>query len=127
MKKDYIPDRNDIIWIDLEPVKANEVGKYRPALVLSGKKTNNEINQLICCPISTSVRGHAMEVPVHNLDRPSVVIPNVIRTVAWKARNIKFIAKAENGVMEAVLFRIIPLIGADKILEKSLELSAANH
>ena len=33
----YVPDRNEIIWLDFEPTKGKEIGKYRPALVLSGK------------------------------------------------------------------------------------------
>ncbi len=122
MKKQYIPDRNDIAWIDFEPTKGKEIGKYRPALVLSAKKYNEHAKQLICCPISTSLRGHMMEVPVHNLDKPSAVIANLVRTVEWGIRDIKFIAHAEDGVMTAVLQRLIPLIGADKML-----LEYANH
>ncbi len=119
MKKKYIPDRNDIIWIDFEPTKGKEIGKYRPALVLSAKKYNECVKQLICCPISTSVRGHVMEVPVNNLDKPSAVVANIIRTVEWGARHVKFIVHAEEGVMTAVLQRIVPLIGADKLLLES--------
>lgn len=117
MKKMYIPDRNDLIWLDFEPKKGNEIGKYRPALVLSHKKWNEDSDQLICCPISTSIRGHCMEVPVNNLEQPSVVIPNIIRTVSWRMRHAKFIAVAEEGVLINVLKRIIPLIGAEKLFE----------
>jgi mRNA interferase MazF len=31
----YTPERNDIIWLDFEPTKGKEIGKYRPAIVLS--------------------------------------------------------------------------------------------
>ncbi|MEZ9426612.1 type II toxin-antitoxin system PemK/MazF family toxin, partial [Vibrio lentus] len=55
----YIPKRNDIIWLDFEPVKGKEIGKYRPALVLSSKEYNQQTGLLICCPISTSIRGQA--------------------------------------------------------------------
>ena len=68
----YIPKRNDIIWLDFEPVKGKEIGKYRPALVLSSKEYNQQTGLLICCPISTSIRGQATEVPVMNLDKPSI-------------------------------------------------------
>ena len=37
MSQAYIPERNDIIWLDSEPTKGNEIGKYRLALVLSSK------------------------------------------------------------------------------------------
>ena len=123
MKKKYIPDCNDIVWIDLEPTRGKEIGKYRPALVLSPKQYNAQAKQLICCPISTSLRGHSMEVLVQNLDKPSAVIANILRTVDWVERKTKFITHAEQGVMTAVLQRIIPLIGADKILLESAGLS----
>jgi mRNA interferase MazF len=123
MKKTYIPERNDIIWLDFEPTKGKEIGKYRPAIVLSSKNYNMEKGLVICCPISTSVRGHKIEVPIDNLDQPSVVIPNGIRAMSWKARNLKFITQADDGVMKAVLQRIIPLIGADKILLESTGIS----
>jgi mRNA interferase MazF len=113
----YIPTRNDIIWLDFEPVKGKEIGKYRPALVLSSKKYNQQTGLLICCPISTSIRGQATEVPVINLDKPSVVASSLIQTLSWKDRNVKKITTAENGVMEDVLLRIIPLIGAESLFE----------
>ncbi len=34
----YIPERNDIVFLDFEPTKGKEIGKYRPALALSGKE-----------------------------------------------------------------------------------------
>lgn len=117
----YIPDRNDIIWLDFEPTKGKEIGKYRPALVLSSKQYNKQTGLLICCPISTSVRGTATEVAVGNLDKPSVVASSLIQTLSWKDRKANFIAKAESGVMDQVLVRIIPLIGADNVIEKFIE------
>lgn len=114
----YIPKRNDIIWLDFEPVKGKEIGKYRPALVLSSKEYNQQTGLLICCPISTSIRGQATEVPVTNLDKPSVVASSLIQTLSWKDRYAKKIITAENGVMEDVLLRLIPLIGAESLFEE---------
>lgn len=117
----YVPERNDIIWLDFEPTKGKEIGKYRPALVLSSKSYNRQTGLLMCCPISTSIRGGATEVPVENLDQPSVAAASLIQTLSWKDRKAKFIAQAETGVMDQVLLRIIPLIGADRVIEKFIE------
>lgn len=113
----YIPKRNDIIWLDFEPVKGKEIGKYRPALVLSSKEYNQQTGLLICCPISTSIRGQATEVPVNNLDKSSVVASSLIQTLSWKDRKAKKITTAESGVMEDVLLRLIPLIGAESLFK----------
>lgn len=114
----YIPQRNDIVWLDFEPVKGKEIGKYRPALVLSSKEYNQKSGLLICCPISTSIRGGVTEVPVKNLDKPSVVAASLIQTLSWADRSAKLITTADSGVMEDVLLRIIPLIGADTLFEE---------
>jgi len=114
----YIPDRNDIIWLDFDPTKGKEIGKYRPALVLSSRQYNQQTGLVICCPISTSVRGAATEVTVGDLDKPSVVASSLIQTLSWKDRKAQFITQAEAGVMDQVLVRIIPLIGADSVIEK---------
>jgi len=121
MSQLYIPERNDIIWLDFEPTKGKEVGKYRPALVLSSQAYNQQTGLLICCPISTSIRGGATEVVVNNLGQPSVVAASSIQTLSWKEHKAKLITCAEEGVLEQVLLRIIPLIGVDKVIETLIE------
>lgn len=113
MRNTYIPQRNDIILLDFDPTKGKEIGKYRPALVLSSKTYNKATGLLICCPISTSIRGKLTEVPIKNLSQASVVAAHLIHTLSWQERKAKFLTHAENNVMEEVLTRIIPLIGAD--------------
>jgi mRNA interferase MazF len=104
--------------MDFEPTKGKEFGKYRPALILSSKEYNKNTGLVICCPISRSIRGAITEVSIHNLEKPSVVAASLIQTLSWKERKIKFLAEAEPNVMDDVLFRIIPLIGADLLIEK---------
>ncbi len=112
----FVPNRNDIVWLDFEPTKGKEIGKYRPALVLSSHAYHRQTGLLICCPISTSVRGAPTEVPVHNLDQPCVVAANLIHTLDWKVRQVKKVAEGEPGLLMAVLVRLIPLIGGDLLL-----------
>ena len=118
MVKPYIPDRNHMVWLDFEPTKEREIGKYRPALVLSSRTYNQLTGLLIYCPISTSIRGAATEVPVNNLELPSVVAASLIQTLSWKDRKVKFIVKADDSVYEEVILRIIPLLGTDRVIEK---------
>lgn len=118
MNKHYIPERNHIVYMDFEPTKGKEIGKYRPALILSSQEYNQNTGLVICCPVSTSIRGGITEVLINNLERPSVVAASLIQTLSWKERKIKFLVNAEPHVMEDVLFRIIPLIGADQLIEK---------
>ncbi|HEX4975755.1 MAG TPA: type II toxin-antitoxin system PemK/MazF family toxin [Pseudomonadales bacterium] len=118
--KAYIPDRNDIVWLNFEPAKGKEIGKRRPALVLSSKEYNKATNLMICCPISSSIRGGATEVPIGNLDVPSVVAASLVQTLSWTERRVIFITKAEQGVFEEVILKLMPLIGADKVIQDYL-------
>ncbi|WP_192483656.1 MULTISPECIES: type II toxin-antitoxin system PemK/MazF family toxin [Cysteiniphilum] len=120
MTKQYIPERNDIVWLDFEPTKGKEIGKYRPAFVLSSKEYNSKTATLICCPVSTSIRGGATEVSINNIDNPSVVASSIVQTLSWKERKCRFIAKAEKGVFKDVILRLLPLIGAEEIIDDLL-------
>lgn len=113
MQKLYVPERNHIIWLDFEPQKGKEIGKYRPAFTLSSKEFNRKSGLLICCPISTSIRGHITEVQILNLEKPSVIATSIIQTLSWRDRKVKFITEAEPEIYDEVLIRILPLIGAE--------------
>jgi mRNA interferase MazF len=112
MVQEYVPDRNHIIWLDFDPQKGKEIGKYRPAFVLSSKSYNTKTGLVICCPISTSIRGGLTEVPLDMLDAPSVIASSIIQTLSWKERKIKFITKTNQNLINDVLDRLLPLIGA---------------
>ena len=112
-KTSYCPDRRDIIWLDFEPTKGKEIGKYRPALVLSSKQFNQKTNLLMLCRISTSIRRTLTEVPIDCLDKPSTVVTSIIQTLSWKERQAKYITKISAETFQEVVARIIPLIGAD--------------
>ena len=112
----YVPDRRDVVWLDFEPTKGKEIGKYRPALVLSSRDYNRRTGLLICCPISTSVRGGPTEVPIGNLDQPSVIAANLVQTLAWQERKAKKIAVATANDFRATLLKLLPLLGALDVL-----------
>ena len=112
--KAYIPDREDICWLDFEPTKGREIGKYRPCFVLSSKEYNQKTGLLICSPISTSIRGDITEVPVDLLDKPSVIAASIVQTLSWKNRKAKFIDTAVPGTLESVHARLLPLLGVTR-------------
>ena len=113
---DYVPDRRKVVWLDFEPTRGREIGKYRPALVLSSRDYNRQTGLLICCPISTSVRGGSTEVPIGNLEQPSVVAANLVQTLAWQERKAKKIIAATPEEFRATLLKLLPLLGALDVL-----------
>lgn len=117
-RTEYVPDRRDVVLLDFEPTKGKEIGKYRPALVLSSRDYNRRSGLLICCPISTSIRGGPSEVPIESLEQPSVVAANLIQTLAWRERKAKKIVTATPHVFETTLLTLLPLLGALEILDE---------
>jgi len=116
----YVPERRDVVWLDFEPKKGKEVGKYRPALVLSSREYNRKTGLLICCPVSTSIRGSATEVRLSRLKKPSVVAASLVQTLSWKERRVKKIVKATPTEYQETLVRLLPLIGATELIDSML-------
>ena len=111
-RRAYVPEWQDIVWLHFEPARGKEIGRYRPALVLSSRDYNSRTGLLICCPISTSIRGGPTEVPIAHLDQPSVVAANLVQTLAWRERKAQRIAAATSEEFRATLLKLLPLLGA---------------
>lgn len=111
----YVPDRCDICWLDYEPKKGAEIGKYRPAFILSSKVYNKKTGLVICCPISTRITGHLSEVGIACLDEPSVIVTTMVHTLSWRDRNVKHISKATSELLSQVLARLLPLLGVEVV------------
>lgn len=105
----YIPERKDVIWLDFEPLRENEIGKYRLALVLTNQAYNKS-GFLICSPISTSIRGTDLEVQINDMESQSVVVTNIVQTFKWKARKPKFIKRVSDETYNDVLRRLLPFL-----------------
>ena len=117
----FIPDRKDIVWLDFEPTKGKKIGKYRPAMVLSSRDYNRKTGLLICCPVSTSIRGGATEVYLSRMEKPSVIAASLVQTLAWKERKVKKIITAKQSEFEETLSKLLPLIGASELIDSLIQ------
>ena len=78
--------RGDIYWVRLDPVEGSEIGKIRPAVVISNDINNELADTVTIVPITSSVgKVYPFEVLVRkgtaNLAENSKVKANQIRTV----------------------------------------------
>ncbi len=53
-------DRGDIVLINFNPAKGGEIGKLRPAIVLSDRDDNEILNTVIVIPLSTVIEEEAL-------------------------------------------------------------------
>ncbi|HEM6031064.1 TPA: type II toxin-antitoxin system PemK/MazF family toxin, partial [Streptococcus suis] len=57
MKDNYIPQKQDIIWIDFDPSLGKEIQKRRPALVVSSHKYSQMTGFVAVCPITHGAKA----------------------------------------------------------------------
>ena len=58
------PDAGDIVWIDFDPQAGHEQAGHRPALVLSPRRYNALRGMMVCCPMTSRIKGYPFEVVV---------------------------------------------------------------
>ena len=98
----YVPDRGDLVWIDLNPTRGREQAKVRPALVVSPKAYNQKTSLALMCPITSAEKGYPFEVVLSTKKVAGVVLADHIRSLDWNARKAKFISKAKPAELAEV-------------------------
>lgn len=81
-------NRGDIVVVNLYPKKGDEVGKIRPALIISGDDENSILDTVILMPLSTTdliedIIPYRMRIAARdNLKQDSDILINQIRTLS---------------------------------------------
>jgi mRNA interferase MazF/mRNA interferase ChpB len=100
----YIPDRGDIVWLQFDPSAGREIMKTRPALVLSRKVFNLQVKLAIVVPITSTIRGIAMEVVLPtSLQTQGAVLAYQIQTVDYESREARLIEHIPEKVVDKVV------------------------
>ena len=66
VKKEYIPERGDIVWLNFNPQSGHEEKGKRPAIVISPKEYNEKAGLGLFCPITTKIKDYPFEVKIEN-------------------------------------------------------------
>ena len=108
----YLPDRGDIVWINLDPRVGHEQSGHRPALVLSPQLFSARTGLAIICPITSRIRGLSMERDLNGTSTKGAILPIQVRSVDFTTRRIKFIEKARKQIVDDVAKKVSLIIGA---------------
>jgi mRNA interferase MazF len=81
----YVPEAGDIVWLQFDPQAGHEQAGHRPALVLSPARYNGPRGMMICCPMTSRIKGYPFEV-VESHDPPSVILADQVKSLDWRAR-----------------------------------------
>jgi mRNA interferase MazF len=106
----YIPDRNDVVWLEFDPQKGNEIKKTRPAFVISPYKYNVKTGLALFMPITSQIKGYPFEVRVEIDGKLSVILCDQIRSLDWKSRKADFMTRLPLTVFEEALEKFKVLI-----------------
>ncbi len=110
MKQPFVPDAGEIVWLNFTPHAGHEQSGQRPALVLSPAAYNNKAGLMICCPMTTQVKGYPFEVRIAG-PTPSVVLADQVKSLDWRQRQASHKGSVSADELSEVRSKIFALIG----------------
>ena len=110
MKSAYVPDRGDIVWLEFDPQAGHEQAGHRPALVLSPARYNGPRGMMVCCPMTSRIKGYPFEV-IDSREPPSVVLADQVKSLDWRARRAVKKGSVSPSTVVEVQAKISALLG----------------
>jgi mRNA interferase MazF len=110
MARGLAPDAGDVVWLNFTPHAGREQAGHRPALVLSPAAYNDKTGLIVCCPLTTRIKGYPFEVPLQG-SPASVVLADQVKSFDWRSRKAVRKGKASAAELAEVRAKIGALIG----------------
>lgn len=110
MVRRYVPEAGDIVWLHFDPQAGHEQAGHRPALVLSPSMYNGKTNLMLCCPITTQIKGYPFEVLIAG-EHPSVALADQVKSLDWVVRKASHKGVVSSSELTEVKAKIFSLIG----------------
>ena len=110
MAERYVPEPGDIVWLQFNPQAGREQAGHRPAVVLSPASYNGKTGLMLCCPMTTQIKGYPFEVRISG-DNPRVVLADQVKSVDWNTRHATRKGSVSPAELAEVRSKILALIG----------------
>jgi mRNA interferase MazF len=99
--------------LDFDPQAAHEQSGRRPAFVLSPTSYNSKTSLMLCCPVTTQVKGYPFEVAISGNDQvQGVILADQVKSLDWQVRRAEKKASASVNVQEEVIDKIRAILEA---------------
>lgn len=105
-----VPESGDVVWLEFDPQAGHEQAGHRPALVISPASYNGKTGLMVCCPMTTQIKGHPFEVLTQVSGVASAILSDQVKSLDWKARRAKKKAAVPAEVMSHVRAKIKALL-----------------
>jgi mRNA interferase MazF len=107
----YVPERGDIIWINLNPQSGHEQSGRRPAVVLSPKSYNEKTGLTILCPVTGKIKGYPFEVIIPDgFSINGSILSDQVKSLDWRTRNAEYIFSLPEEIISSVLKKLSLLL-----------------
>ena len=110
MARAFVPDAGDIVWLQFDPQADHEQAGHRPALVLSPAAYNGKTGLMLCCPMTTQIKGYPFEVRIAG-DTDSAVLADQVKSLDWRARRAKLKGRISAAELAEVRAKVMALVG----------------
>ena len=81
-KMDYLMNRGDIYWVNLDPTTGSEINKLRPCVLVGATPINQARRTVVVVPLSTSaIARPPLTILVSCLNKEVTAVCDQIRTV----------------------------------------------
>ena len=110
MSRAFVPGAGDIVWLQFDPEAGHEQAGHRPALVLSPAAYNGKTGLMLCCPLTTQIKGYPFEVRIAG-DTDSAVLADQVKSLDWRARKAARKGRITDVELAEVRGKAIALIG----------------
>ena len=97
----YVPEVGDIVWLQFHPQAGHEQAGHRPALVLSPSRYNATRGMMLCCPMTSKIKGYVFEVVASHVP-PTVILADQLKSVDWRARAAEHKGRVSSEVIADV-------------------------
>ena len=110
MARRYVPEAGDIVWLHFDPQTGHEQSGHRPALVVSSSAYNGKTGLMLCCPMTTQVKGYPFEVTIAGAC-PAAALADQVKSLDWVARKARHKGKVSIAELREVRAKIAALVG----------------
>jgi mRNA interferase MazF len=108
----YVPDVGEVVWLQFNPQAGHEQAGMRPALVLSPAGYNAKTGLMLCCPITSQVKGYPFEVLVPgNPKVTGAILADQVKSLDWRVRKASRFARVSERELAEVRGKIKALVG----------------
>lgn len=107
--KRFVPEAGDIVWLEFDPQAGHEQAGHRPALVLSPARYNGPRGMILCCPMTSRIKGYPFEVLVSR-NPDSAVLADQVKALDWRARKAKRKGRVDPAVLAEVKAKLKALL-----------------